>query len=289
MMPLRKIPGIFLVTVSLCFLSVAAVFSADDGVPVAGDKPVAAAGPPVSANATAPERGLVEGFELKGDLDNDGEQEIVLALWDSPGGSGVFNYLVILDLHKGQVSSHSLFVGDRVQILGGDINGNKISIDLVEQAAGDPVCCPSQKATRTWVIEDDGTLRELPVKITGKLTVEDIGGTEWVLRSIGEQAVPPEPQITLTYEDGRINGSSGCNNYFADMKDQQSEAGGVKVGPVGSTRKACPSDIMELEGQYLKYLGQVSSFSFMERQLVLSWAVGNQTGTLVFSPGRKVE
>jgi len=287
MMPLRNMRWIIAAAFPL-FLFVAAVVFAEDTPEQLGQKKPAIA-IPVAAPESTPERGLVKGFELKGDLDGDGEQEIVLALWDSPGGSGVFNYLVILDLHKDQISSRSLFVGDRVQILGGEIDGNKISIDLVEQAAGDPACCPSQKATRTWVSESDGSFRELPVQVTGKLTVEDIAGTEWILNSIDEQAVPPEPQLTLTYKDGRINGSGGCNSYFADMKDVKTEAGRIKVGPVGSTRKACPEDIMELEGRYLKRLGQVTGFSFTERQLVLSWMEGDHAGVLLFSPGRKTE
>ncbi|WP_456404323.1 META domain-containing protein [Thiolapillus sp.] len=268
-----------------------------DAVDAATEKPAATevttgmtAMAPASAEPERHARGLIDGFELRGDLDEDGQEEIVLALWDDPGGSGTFVYLVVLDLVEGKVSSQSLFVGDRVQLLGGEILGNQISIDLVEHAATDPACCPSQKVTRTWAYDSNGGFREMPVKLTGKLSVEDIGGTEWVLVRLNNEPVSQELQISLIYEDGRIKGNAGCNNYFSDMKDREEEAGGwVKVGPVGSTRKVCPDEIMQVEGSYLKSIGNVTSFSFTGRQLVLSWNAADQSGALVFIPGKKLD
>ncbi len=234
-------------------------------------------------------RGLIDGFELLGDLDGDGKEEIVLAFWDAPGGSGVFNYLVILDLANGNISSRSIFVGDRVQILGGEIEGNKIIVNLVEHAATDPACCPAQKTTRSWAYEKDGNFREMPVKLTGRLSVEDIGGTEWILAMLNGETVPEDLQISLTYDDGQIKGNAGCNSYFADMKDQEDAGGRVKLGPVGSTRKVCPEDVMHMESSYLRSLGNTSSFSLVGLQLVLSWNSTDQSGSLIFIPGRKLE
>lgn len=242
-----------------------------------------------SAVPSKQSRGLIDGFELRGDLDDDGEQEIVLALWDAPGGSGVFNYLVILDLAKGKLASQSLFIGDRVQILGGEIVGNTISIDLIEHGNNDSSCCPTQKATRTWAYDGNGNFKEMPVKLRGKLSVEDIGGKEWILNRINEEPVPKGLGISLIYDDGRIKGSAGCNSYFADMKDLEGSGGGIKVGPVGSTRKVCPDEIMRMESGYLQKLGNATGFSFVGRQLVLSWNAEGQGGALFFVSGQKLE
>lgn len=244
--------------------------------------------PPLAVSNTQT-RGLIDGFELRGDLDDDGEQEVVLALWDEPGGSGVFNYLVILDLAKGEVTGRSLFVGDRVQILGGEIAGNTISIDLIEHGDSDPACCPTQKATRTWVNDSNGHFKEMPVKPRGKLSVEDIGGREWILSRINEEPVPKGLGISLTYDDGRIKGSAGCNRYFADMKDLEGSGGGIRIGPVGSTRKACPDEVMHMESSYLQKLGNVTSFGFVGRQLVLSWNAEGKSGALFFVAGQTFE
>ena len=234
-------------------------------------------------------RGLISGFELQGDLDGDGKEEIVLAFWDAPGGSGVFNYLVILDLKKDKISSQSIFVGDRVQILGGEVYADKIVVDLVEHGATDPACCPTQKATRTWVYGNGESFREMPVKLKGRLSVEDIGGTEWILTMLNGEAVPEDLRISLTYEDGQVKGNAGCNSYFSHMKDLQDAGGRIKLGPVGSTRKVCPDEAMHMEISYLQSLGNTISFSLVGRQLVLSWNSANRNGTLVFIPGKKIE
>ncbi len=231
-------------------------------------------------------RGLIDGFELHGDLDDDGEQEIVLALWDSSAGSGIFNYLLILDVNDGKVSSQSIFVGDRVHITGGDITANKISIDLIEHADADPLCCPSQKATRTWEYTADDGIREMPVSLKGKLSVDDLAGVQWSLSKINGEAVAKGTKIDLIYDQGRIKGKAGCNNYFSDMKDvDDAPAGTVKIGPVGSTRKMCAdNDVMKTESDYLQKLGNVSSFSLVGRQLILSWNADKQSGALIFDP-----
>ncbi|HID46693.1 MAG TPA: META domain-containing protein [Chromatiaceae bacterium] len=280
----------WLPVISVSFaLIVTAAFAADDSQKPLGKIESEIAETPDSSADTGAARELVESFELHGDLDGDGDQEIVLALRDMPGNGVAFHYLVILEMDRDRVKSRSLFVGDRIKILGGEIAGNRITIDLLEQAPDDPACCPTQKLVRTWEMEKDGSFRELPVKLAGKLSVEDIAGTEWILANLNDQAMPENPQINLIYEAGRISGSGGCNNYFSEMKDLEAEAGNVKVGPVGSTRKVCPDDIMELEGNYLKHLGQVTRFSFTGKQLILSWRSAQQSGTLVFTPGRKLE
>ena len=260
----------------------------EEGSELSGKAPDADA-QEIKAKPVIHERGLVKGFELKGDLDGDGELEIVLALWEKGSAEALFTYLVILDLRQGQVISRSVFVGDRVQLLGGEIDGGTISVDVILQAQDDGVCCSSQKVTYSWAWQKNGSFKVLPMTIKGGITVEDMGGTVWILSRMADKDLPSEPQITLEYEDGRITGSGGCNRYFADMKDQESLAGNIKTGPVGSTRKACAADVMEREAQYLKRLGQVNRFHFSQGQLVFSWGDAERSGELTFVPGRKVE
>jgi heat shock protein HslJ len=230
-------------------------------------------------------RGLIDGFELHGDLDDDGAQEIVLALWDSSQGSGLFNYLLILDVVDGKVSSQSIFIGDRIHITGGDITGNKISVDLIEHADTDPACCPSQKVMRTWEYGTDAVVREMPVNMKGELSVDDLSGMHWLLSKVNNEPVSRDTHVDLVYDEGRIKGNAGCNSYFSDMKDlEDAPAGVVKIGPVGSTRKMCADDIMKFESEYLHKLGNVTRFSLSGRQLILSWNVDDKSGALIFDP-----
>ncbi|WP_457671791.1 META domain-containing protein [Thiolapillus sp.] len=267
-------------SVSLC----SAAVSAEDARQGTADAASEALEEPVGQT-----RGLIDGFRFRGDLDGDDEEEIVLALWDAPGGSGVFNYLLILDLENDRISSRSIFIGDRVQILGGGIEGNKIIVNLIEHGAADPACCPAQKATRTWIRETDGSFKELPVKLTGRLSAEDIGGREWILTRLNGEPVPEDLQISLAYDDGQVKGNAGCNSYFSDMKDLEGAAGRVKLGPVGSTRKICADDVMRMEGDFLQSLGNATSFSLVSGKLVLSWNTADQGGALIFVSGRKLD
>ena len=64
-------------------------------------------------------------------------------------------------------------------------------------------------------------------------------------------------QITLTFEDGKIAGSAGCNQYFANV--DESSPGRVTFGPVGATRKACSPERMDAEQLFVDRLGKTSS------------------------------
>ena len=44
----------------------------------------------------------------------------------------------------------------------------------------------------------------------------------------GGEPAPSEPEVTLTYEAGRISGKSGCNNYFSGFEADR-ESGAVKM------------------------------------------------------------
>lgn len=53
--------------------------------------------------------------------------------------------------------------------------------------------------------------------------------------------------------EGRVIGSGGCNNFSGSFT-QDGKA--IKIGPLASTRKMCPPDIMNVETKLLKILDQ---------------------------------
>jgi len=85
----------------------------------------------------------------------------------------------------------------------------------------------------------------------------------WVLVSFGqvgsEEAVLPETEVSIQFtQDNKINGSGGCNRYFASY--ETSTGNSLSIGPIGSTKMACPGEIMEQEQQYFNALGNVTIF-----------------------------
>ena len=226
--------------------------------------------------------GFLDDLRLSGDLDGDGQNELLLLLWDDPGGSGTFVYLNVIRT-DGQGNPQGLFtlVGDRVQVMDARIDNGTLLLELIQPGEQEPACCGSQKLLRRWKLEG-GKLVELQAEVEGKVSVEDLEGKQWVLRAFGDAAVAGDQKITIEVKNGQVVGSSGCNRYFASVSDAQEPGRAIKIGPVGSTRKACPAPVMEVEQKYLEALRHVSSFSIEGRQLVLSWNDGNRYGALRF-------
>jgi len=255
-----------------------------------GEAPESSLAASDTIHAPRPDIGLIDDFRLHGDLNGDGTEELVLAMWSAPGGSGVFVYLMVLDANDKGIFGQPIFIGDRVQIRGGEILNNQLSIDVIQAGPNDPACCPTQKATRSWRLDDKGQFIEQPVTVTGSLSPEDIGGVHWQLSSMNGEPLEEDRKITLEYDDGKIHGQASCNSYFGELKPGEAGGQSITIGPLGSTRKTCPEEIMKLEADYLKQLGNATRFSFNGRQLVLSWRKDDRSGELVFSPaGDRVE
>jgi len=112
-------------------------------------------------------------------------------------------------------------------------------------------------------------------------TVEDpLNGTSWVLVGYGLAAPLPGTQITATFEDGNVGGSSGCNTYGGSYEvDGQN----ISLGNIFWTEMACldPEGIMQQEQTYLEYLSGVTTFRVSHGQLQMTRPDGE---TLTFRP-----
>ena len=89
-----------------------------------------------------------------------------------------------------------------------------------------------------------------------------------------------ETEITATFEEGRLGGQAGCNNYFGSYALDGME---LAVGPAGSTRKMCgaPKGIMEQEQAYLSLLDAVAGYQTGGSQLALLDVEGAVLATFV--------
>ena len=240
--------------------------------------------PCVEGGASRPSVGLVEDFHLPGDLDGDGQDEAVITLWQSSGGSGTFNYVAVVGRKNGEIINlGTAAMGDRVQVRSGRIDGGVIIFDVVQQGEGDAACCPAQLATRTWSLADD-QLKEGEAKITGKLSLATLTGTGWVLTHLNRnEPIQEGAEVTLDFAEDRVSGKSACNRYSAGV--EQGEApGDLKIGLAMGTRMACPGELMDLESKYLDALSQVTGFSFLAGKLVLTWEKDGNWSAMMFNP-----
>ena len=220
-----------------------------------------------------------------GDLEGDGTNDAVVLLNYAPGGTGQLLHLAVVARKKGKIQNvATTLIGDRVEIRNVRIEPKQIFVDVVQAGPKDAMCCPGEVTTRGWTLEPGGKLnRFIVIAKPERLTIGTIGNTEWVLRSWDLKApAPKQPAVILIFKDGRFTGSSGCNNYFAPVKEGNIP-GDVEVGPAGTTRKSCPDNEMSVERRFLDQLARVKKFSFLVTQLALSWEKEGVWKTMLFA------
>jgi len=87
-----------------------------------------------------------------------------------------------------------------------------------------------------------------------------LAGTEW--GPIDNEI----DQFIAFKSEGDIVGSGGCNNFFGNYTQTGRL---ITVGPLASTRKACPEPIMTAEQDFLRLLERVRAADATFRELTL--------------------
>ena len=112
--------------------------------------------------------------------------------------------------------------------------------------------------------------------VTEDLTLEDLVDKEWEMEyfrldgiSYGFEGKIPTMKF---FDDGRIGGNDGCNNYFGIFKVNGRT---INIGDVGSTKMFC-QERQELEQAFLKALSLELRGLFSDNKLVLSADGGHQ-------------
>jgi putative lipoprotein len=103
-------------------------------------------------------------------------------------------------------------------------------------------------------------------------TVFALVGTAWIAEEIEGRRGLDQVQSTLTFESAeRIVGSTGCNRYFAPL---QVSGTALRIGMGGSTRRACPPEVMDQESRFLAALDAIRTYRRDGSTLLLSDAGG---------------
>ena len=95
----------------------------------------------------------------------------------------------------------------------------------------------------------------------------NLAGTEWLLEDLGGAGVIDNVQATLTFpEAGKTAGNGSCNRFFGPAEITGSA---IKLGPLGLTRMACPTAVMNQEAKYVDALQAAERFEWKEPYLLI--------------------
>lgn len=100
------------------------------------------------------------------------------------------------------------------------------------------------------VLASCGTMSSTTSKV-GK-SQPSISNTKWVLADQVKGKTP-----TLNIEAGKVNGNTGCNNYFGTLASETS-TGSFVAEQMGSTRMAC--DNMSTEKNFLDMMQKANKY-----------------------------
>jgi heat shock protein HslJ len=204
----------------------------------------------------------------------------------SEGGTGSLVYVGVFRAQGGRATDTGVaLVGDRVQVRALEIVDGAVVLDVVEAGAGDAMCCPGQLARKSYGFRN-GALTLTSSSATGRLSVAALADATWVLVSLDGLPVsgvdrPP----TLVFDGTRFSGFGGCNRYFGQVVE--TSPGAIVVGPMGSTKMACPAPAMELEDRFLPAMSRMTRYSFLGGRLVLSTTDGAAPRELTFERGAR--
>lgn len=107
----------------------------------------------------------------------------------------------------------------------------------------------------------------------GILPPETLERTAWQMREINAEDIPPDQGAMITFRDGRMSGSVGCNRLSASYTFADRT---LSVGPVMSTRMACPDPVGRHEAAFVGILGGTFTTSFPgDGNMVLTGADGS--------------
>ncbi|MEL7038017.1 MAG: META domain-containing protein [Cyanobacteria bacterium J06592_8] len=108
----------------------------------------------------------------------------------------------------------------------------------------------------------------------------------WVLVSLENGTVSRVPlrgtEITVNFTEDQVQGFGSCNQYLTNY---EKEGNTLKLNIFATTMKACPTEIMQQESQYLKALENAKWYEINpEGQLRISYESSQGSGLMTFVP-----
>ena len=111
------------------------------------------------------------------------------------------------------------------------------------------------------------------------LAAAELAGSEWRPTQIGDLAPPDDAGLFVRFEgDGQIAGHGGCNGFFGSYALEDDR---IAIGPLGTTRMACETAVMDREAGFLSALAAAATFERDGPSLMLRDENGNPLAVFV--------
>ena len=92
-------------------------------------------------------------------------------------------------------------------------------------------------------------------------------GSEWRLEDLGGSGVIDNIQAILAFpEAGKVAGNGSCNRFFGSA---EISGNNINLGPLASSRMACPEAVMNQETKYLAALQAAERFEWKDPYLLI--------------------
>ncbi len=150
--------------------------------------------------------------------------------------------------------------------------------------------CLNQPGTFVYRLEASGNgqtvTRDQTVNVSQSVpptpTRSPLVGVNWVLANMNaNQLLPPGLVITAVFDDnGRVNGSSGCNTYNGSYT---ASGNNLSVGPLSGTNIMCDDATMQIEQQFLTLFQSAATYNISANGLVIFNSSGQNV--LAFTQG----
>lgn len=229
------------------------------------------------------------GNEIVTDLNDDGEDDVVFLLTQSPGGSGTFYYVVAaLSTERGYVGSEAYLLGDRIapqttEVSQNPNHKNVIVVNYADRAEGEMMTTPPSvgqsvflkldtEALQFGIVDNDFTGEADPLRMSLDMKT-------WILDSAlyndGTEINPTGDRFSITFLPGnRFSATTDCNSMNGSYVAAD---GAISFSQIGMTKMFC-EDSQETE--FLNILENTSSYHFTARgQLIFDLKFDSGTAT----------
>ncbi len=121
------------------------------------------------------------------------------------------------------------------------------------------------------ICEDDATGMPRPYTVTVTLDTRSMSGCggetstllegAWLVTALDGKPPVEDTTPSITFEEGRVTGNTACNSYTGSYTLSPER---LTIGPLATTRRACPENIMAQESALLEVLGAIDRFEALD-------------------------